>query len=145
MNAEKFHLILFRFMEVSMKKIVLCGSKKFIPKFFELEKILKNEGANVVVPREFIIDMRKKEASLLHFSEIDKEDVDALLIVNENKNGQENYIGANGFAELAFGFYKNKKIFLLNDIYTPYAEELIAWEVIPLKGKLDSLIEFIKN
>lgn len=86
-----------------------------------------------------------KEASLLHFSEIDKEDVDALLIVNENKNGQENYIGANVFAELAFGFYKNKKIFLLNDIYTPYAEELIAWEVIPLKGKLDSLIEFIKN
>jgi len=128
-----------------MKKIVLCGSKKFIPKFFELEKILKNSGATVVVPREFIIDMEKKEASLLHFSEIDKDDVDALLIVNETKNGQENYIGANGFAELAFGFYKGKKIFLLNDIFEPYSEELVAWEVIPLKGNLNDLINYIIN
>lgn len=127
-----------------MKKIVLCGSKKFIPKFFELEKELKDMGFNVVVPREFIVDMDKKDASLLHFSEIDKDDVDALLIVNESKNGQENYIGANGFAELAFGFYKGKDIFLLNDIYEPYAEELIAWEVIPLKGDISKLEE-IKN
>ena len=97
----------------------------------------------MVVPREFIVDMEKKEASLLHFSEIDKNDVDALLIVNENKNGQENYIGANEFAELAFGFYKGKKIFLLNDIYEPYAEELVAWQVEPLKGDLTQLKNFI--
>lgn len=127
-----------------MKKIILCGSKKFIPKFFELEEILKTNGANVVVPREFIVDMEKKDASLLHFSEIDKDDVDALLIVNESKNDLKNYIGANGFAELAFGFYKGKKIFLLNDIYEPYSEELVAWEVIPLKGDLSQLIDFIK-
>ena len=122
-----------------MKKIVLCGSKKFIPKFFELEETLKQMGANVIVPREFIVDMQKKDASLLHFSEIEKDDVDALLIVNENKNGVENYIGANGFAELAFGFYKGKTIFLLNDIYEPYAEELVAWEVISLKGDLSRI------
>jgi diphthamide synthase subunit DPH2 len=124
-----------------MKKIVLCGSKKFIPKFFELEKELKNMGFNVVVPREFIVDMEKKDASLLHFSEIDKDDVDALLIVNESKNGQDNYIGANGFAELAFGFYKGKEIYLLNDIYEPYSEELVAWEVTPLKGDISKLEE----
>lgn len=122
-----------------MKKIVLCGSQKFIPKFFELEKKLKDMGYEVVVPKEFIVDMPKKEASLLHFDEINKDDVDALLIVNETKNGQENYIGANGFAELAFGFYKQRKIYLLNDIYLPYEEELVAWEVIPLKGDLNKL------
>lgn len=122
-----------------MKKIVLCGSKKFIPKFFELEKKLKDMGYEVVVPKEFIVDMPKKEASLLHFDEINKDDVDALLIVNETKNGQENYISANGFAELAFGFYKQRKIYLLNDIYLPYEEELVAWEVIPLKGDLSKL------
>ena len=126
-----------------MKKIVLCGSKKFIPKFLELKKTLNNMGFNVVVPKEFIVDMDKKEASLLHFSEIEKNDVDALLIVNENKNGQDNYIGANGFAELAFGFYKGKKIFLLNDIYEPFSEELNAWEVIPLKGNLEIFKELI--
>lgn len=126
-----------------MKKIVLCGSKKFIPKFFELEKTLKNMGYDVVVPREFIVDMDKKDASLLHFSEIEKNDVDALLIVNENKNGQDNYIGANGFAELAFGFYKGKKIFLLNDVYEPFSEEINAWEVVALKGNLSIIKEII--
>lgn len=128
-----------------MKKIVLSGSKKFIPKFFELENIIKDMGAEVVVPREFIVDMTKKDGSLLHFSEIDKDDVDAVLIVNESKNGLENYIGANGFAELAFGFYKGRKIFLLNDIYKPYEEELVGWEVTPLKGDLSKLKEFIEG
>lgn len=122
-----------------MSKIVLCGSKKFIPKFFELEQELKSNGHEVVVPREFIVDIPKKEASILHFSEIEKDDVDALLIVNESKNGLENYIGANGFAELAFGFYKKKKVFLLNGVYEPYAEEIVAWEVIPLQGDLKKL------
>lgn len=122
-----------------MKKIVLCGSKKFIPKFFELKAILEEMNYDVIVPREFIVDMQKKEASLLHFSEIEKDDVDALLIVNENKDGLENYIGANGFAELAFGFYKGRKIFLLNDIYQPFEEELVSWEVIPLKGNLEKI------
>jgi len=126
-----------------MKKIVLCGSKKFIPKFFELEEILKNKGYEVVVPREFIVDMPKKEASLLHFSEIEKDNVDALLIVNESKNGIDNYIGANGFAELAYGFYKGKKIFLLNDVYEPYEEEIVAWNVIPLKGKIDDMNKYL--
>ena len=128
-----------------MKKIVLCGSKKFIPKFFELEKELNQIGFKVVVPREFVVDMEKKEASLLHFSEIEKDDVDALLIVNESKNGLVNYIGANGFAELAFGFYKGRDIFLLNDIYEPYSEELIAWEVIPLKGNIYKLKDYLNN
>lgn len=128
-----------------MKKIVLCGSKKFIPKFFELEKVLKNFGYNVIVPKEFITKIPKKEASILHFSEIEKNDVDALLIVNETKDGLENYIGANGFAELAFGFYKGKIIFLLNDLFIPYEEELIAWEVIPLKGNLDKLKNILNN
>ena len=128
-----------------MKKIVLSGSKKFIPKFFELEKIIKDMGADVVVPREFIVDMTKKDGSLLHFSEIDKDDVSAVLIVNESKNGIDNYIGANGFAELAFGFYKGRKIFLLNDIYDPYEEELIGWDVIPMKGDLNILKDFIDS
>ena len=117
-------------------KIVLSGSKKFIPKFFELEKQLTNMGHQVVVPREFMVEMEKRDASLLHFSEIQKDDVDCLLIVNESKNGFENYIGANGFAEIAFGFYFQKKVYLLNDIYEPYQEELEAWSIIPLKGNL---------
>ena len=126
-----------------MKKIVLCGSKKFIPKFLELDKELQKMGYKVVIPKEFIVEMAKKDASLLHFDEINKDDVDALLIVNETNKEQNNYIGANGFAELAFGFYKGRKIFLLNDIYEPYEEELVAWEVIPLKGNISKILEIL--
>ena len=36
---------------------------------------------------------------------------DYVLIVNDEKNGIPNYIGANSFAELAFGFYFGKKVF----------------------------------
>jgi len=126
-------------------KIVLCGSKKFIPKFLELKELLTNEGDSVVIPREFIEEIPKKEASLLHFKEIDRNDVDALLIVNEQKGDIENYIGANGFAELAFGFYKGKTIYLLNDIFESYSEELLAWQVIPLKGNLNKIEKNIHN
>lgn len=120
-------------------KIVLCGSKRFIPKFFEVADILNSKGIETVIPYEFTSDIPKKEASIRHFKEIEKDDVSALLIINESKDDTLNYIGANGFAELAFGFYKGKTIYLLNDIYEPYAEELIAWEVIPLKSDLEKI------
>lgn len=45
-------------------KIVLCGSKKFIPKFFEIKDELTKKGYEVVVPREFIENMDKKDASI---------------------------------------------------------------------------------
>lgn len=120
-------------------RIVLCGSQTFIPNFFELKDILSKKGNEIIIPREFIDDISKKEASLLHFKEIENKITDALLIVNETKNGIDNYIGANTFAELALGFYKGKKIYLLNDIYEPFREELSAWEVVCLKGNLEGL------
>lgn len=59
------------------------------------------------------------------------------MVVNATKNGIDNYIGPNSFAEIAFGFYFNKRVYLLNDIYEPYKDELEGWKVIPLKGNLD--------
>ena len=128
-----------------MINVVICGSKTFKNKCIEIADDLRKININAVVPKEFFVKMSKKEASLLHFSEIEKDDVDALLIVNETKNNIENYIGANTFAELAFGFYKGKKIFLLNDIYEPFKEELEAWEVIPLKGNLEKIKDILKG
>ena len=53
-------------------KIVLCGSKKFIPKIFEVSEKLQEMGFETVIPREFIYEMTKKDASIRHFSEIEK-------------------------------------------------------------------------
>ena len=63
-------------------------------------------------------------------------------VINEEKNGKPNYVGANSFAEIAMGFYFGKTVFLKNDIYEPFADELVGWGVIPLKGNLDAIKEY---
>ena len=122
-----------------MKRIVLCGSMKLKEKIFETEKILKNKGYEVVTPKEFKVEMTKGDATKLHFDEITNEKTNIVLAGNLTKNGIENYIGPNTFAEIAMAFYFNKKIYLLNDIYEPYRDELEGWNVIPLNGNLDNL------
>ena len=126
-------------------QIVLCSSKKFATKTFEIAKTLKELGFNPIIPQGFLEEMEKNSASRLHFSKIIDDRTDCLLIINENKNGVDNYIEANVFAEIAFGFYYNKPIYLLNDIYPPYEEELIGWNTIPLKGDLTKIKKLTKK
>lgn len=120
-------------------RIVLCGSMKVKESIFKIAKILEAKGNEVIVPKEFTVNMEKRDASIKHFDEITKKDTDIVLAVNEPKNGIENYIGPNTFAEIAIGFYKNKKVYVLNDYYTPYLDELEGWGVVPLKGDLTNI------
>jgi diphthamide synthase subunit DPH2 len=122
-----------------MKRIVLCGSMKLKEKIFEVEEYLKNKGYEVVTPKEFRVEMTKEDASKLHFDEIANKNTDIVLAVNVTKNGIENYIGPNTFAEIAMAFYFNKKIYVLNDIYEPYRDELEGWNVVALKGNLEAI------
>lgn len=123
-----------------MKRIVLCGSMKLKEKIFEIEEWLKNKGYEVVTPKELkTTDIKKGDLSKLHFDEITNKDTDIVFAVNASKKGIENYIGPNTFAEIAMAFYFNKKIYLLNDIYEPYKDELEGWNVIPLKGKIEDV------
>ena len=122
-----------------MKRLVLCGSRTFKDYIINIGRDLEKAGFEVVIPKEFFVPMPKRKHSMLHFSEIQNERTDYVLIINEEKNGKKNYIGANSFAEIAMGFYFGKKVFLKNDIYEPYADELIGWGVIPLKGHLENI------
>lgn len=122
-----------------MKRIVLCGSRKFKDRILKLGEEIKEKGYQVVVPREFLVEMNKRDHAMLHFNEIANERTDAVLIVNEDKVDIKNYIGPNSFAEVAMGFYFNKKVFLKNDIYKPYEDELVGWNVIPLHGKIEEM------
>ena len=98
---------------------------------------LEKRGYNVLLPIECMEGKDKIIASRAHFDRICNPDNEIVLIVNAEKNGISNYIGPNSFAEIAFGFYHKKRVYLLNDIYDPYSDELIGWKVIPLKGNLD--------
>lgn len=59
----------------------------------------------------------------------------------QKKNNIKNYIGPNSLCEIAFGFYYKRKVYLLNDIYEPFKDELEGWGVIPLNGDLNKLGE----
>lgn len=122
-----------------MKNIVLCGSMKVKDKILEVKDELERRDFNVLLPKECMEGLPKIIASRKHFERIIDKDNDYILIVNATKKGIENYIGPNSFAEIAFAFYFNKKIYLLNDIYEPYEDELVGWGAIPLKGDLDNI------
>ena len=93
----------------------------------------------MVTPKEIRAEMTKTDASKLHFDEIANKKTDIVLAVNVTKNGIDKYIGPNTFAEIAMAFYFNKKIYLLNDIYEPYKDELEGWNTIALKGNLENI------
>lgn len=80
--------------------------------------------------------MDKIIVSRAQFDRICDSDNEIILIINASKGNIDNYIGPNTFAEIAFGFYFNKRVYLLNDIYEPYKDELNGWKVVTLKGDL---------
>ncbi len=126
-------------MESEIKNIVLCGSMKVKDKIVDVASELEKMGYNVLLPVECMQGLDKLIASRAHFNRIVDPENDTILIVNSTKNGIENYIGPNSFAEIAFAFYFNKRIILLNDIYKPYEDELIGWKVRVLKGDLTEI------
>ena len=123
-----------------MTNIVLCGSMNVKDKILEVANQLEEKGYNVLLPVECMKGLDKIIASRAHLDRICNPDTDIVLIVNAKKNNIENYIGPNSFAEIAFGFYFGKKVYLLNDIYQPYEDELVGWKITPLNGDLE-LIE----
>lgn len=125
------------------KNVVLCGSMKFKNEIVKISERLKGLGFNVLLPEECMRGEDKLIASRAHFDRIVNPDNGVMLIVNATKNGIPNYIGPNTFAEIAFGFYYNKKVFLLNDIYHPYDDELLGWKVNCLKGNLNDISKLI--
>ena len=121
-------------------KVILCGSMKVKDKIIEVKETLENKGFLVILPEECFKGEKKNIASYTHFNRIAT--IDAyILIVNTEKNNIKNYIGPNSLCEIAFGFYYKRKVYLLNDIYEPFKDELEGWGVIPLNGDLNKLGE----
>lgn len=124
-----------------MKNIVLCGSMKVKDEIVRIQSLLLEKGYNVLLPVECMEGKPKVIASRAHFDRIVDADNEIILIVNATKNGINNYIGPNSFAEIAFAFYHNKIVYVLNDFYEPYLEELEGWGVKELHGSLNNIEE----
>lgn len=133
----------------SNMKIVICGSIDFTEKIKEFADKLIEIGHEVEIPRysqkivngdltmeEFL--KVKNERGDFEFRQQSNEDLilryynlinetDAILVINMDKKGIENYIGGNTFLEMGFAHVLGKKIYLYNDIpQMMYTDEIKA-------------------
>lgn len=74
-----------------------------------------------------------------YFNEI--KNSDAILVINEDRNGVKNYIGGNSLIEMAFAHILGKKIFLLNPMpQMNYIDEIVAMKPIVLNKDLIKIL-----
>ena len=135
-------------------KIVICASMSAAKKVIEIQKALTNMGNEVVIPKN--IDkyadgtlapedsqestQNKINDDLIRAYYREIQNSDAVLAVNDDKNGIANYIGGNTFLEIGFAHVLNKKIYLLNDIPdVSYSDEIIAMNPIVIFGLLSKI------
>ena len=92
-----------------MKKVVITGSVKLQAEINNWTNFFKNNNYEVLdYPREIEETKFMKKYPIRHkefFESITKTDI--LFIMNEDKNWITGYIGAESFAELAFGLTQN--------------------------------------
>jgi hypothetical protein len=97
-----------------------------------VKRIAKSQSEHAAVKRE-------NDYLRVHYRHILESD--AILIVNNEKNGVKNYIGGNALIEMGQAYVNGKTIFLLGDIPTdlPYAAEIECMDPICLHGDLQNI------
>ncbi len=133
-------------------KIALCASMAFAKKMLDIKRQLEAFGHDVIIQHD-IMDFatgqiaeedkwRKLQTDPIkgYFEKIKQ--ADAILVINEEKRGIQNYIGGNTLMEMGFAYVLNKRIYLLNQVpHLSYTDEIIAMKPIILEGNLKRIIE----
>jgi len=129
-----------------MTKIFLCASMNFYQELVKIETDLVACGFEVDIPVSAKTMKSKNDFEVAHFKgvftsaqkgQFIKENFaniaksDAILVINNEKNGIQGYIGANVLMEIGLAFYLNKQIYIWNEYPadSPYKEELLAFNV----------------
>ncbi|EKE10663.1 MAG: hypothetical protein ACD_15C00217G0011 [uncultured bacterium] len=129
-------------------KIAIVGSSKFAKQMVEYQEKLIGLGHAVDVHEHYVAQAKgemkdmierinnehatlKIENDYIKYHYNDIVNSDAVLVLNLDKNGIENYIGGNTLMELGFAHVHDKKIYLLNPIpKMAYRDEIEA--VMPI-------------
>jgi len=134
--------------------ITICASMNFLDKMAEAEKTLRKMGHQVLVPEGLTMVKKgwhvpkttagrikakiKYDFIKKHFEKIEKSQ--AILVLNYDKDGHENYIGPNTFLEMGIAYWLGKKIYLINPIPRFYCwEEVKAMRPVVLNGDLEKI------
>lgn len=141
-------------------KLAICSSAAFYEQVVQFSYKLEEAGFEVVLPKtaakikagemeikdivsSWVDDSQGYHGKALlirgHFKEI--ENSDAILVMNYEKHGKENYIGPNVLMEMSTAFYLEKPIYILNGI--PHdsllIDEILGLEPIFLNGNLSKI------
>ena len=122
-------------------KIFLICSKAFYGEIPYYERKLKKMGHEITLPNCYdcpeteakyrgTSEHAKWKASMIRHSEEVIKNVDAVLVLNFDKNGYKNYIGGATFLEIYDAFRLGKKIYFVNDI----PEGMLKDELIGFNG-----------
>lgn len=134
-------------------KICICCSLSFGDEVREIVRELEEMGHKVLLPNGVIHRLNeqpdfdpvkaKLETDPCHKHTDKIREADVVLMCNYTKNGIENYIGANSFAELFVAYYFDKQIYMLNPLPNmPYInDEINAFGAKILNGDLNKIKE----
>jgi hypothetical protein len=136
-----------------MKIFVAC-SKHFYDRIPEIEKVLVGAGHEVFMPNSFEEPFMEEKMRSLGSDEHQKwkgmmlardkeniEPVDAVLILNFEKNGFPNYIGGATFLEMYKAWELGKKLFLFNPIpENLLRDEILGFDPILINGNLSLVV-----
>jgi hypothetical protein len=129
--------------------IVLCGSMSAAASMIRLSHDLETLGHSITMPeniQEHANDVfienaaEKKELDVFkkYFMEI--QNADAILVCNEPKGDQQNYIGPNSLIEMAFAHVFDKTIYILHDVPPGnFRDEIDAMHPIALHNSLNNI------
>lgn len=127
-----------------MKIFIVC-SKHFYEKIPDIDEKLKNYGHKITYPNSYeepFKEEKMKSKGLEHHIKFKQKMMrlhepkikanDAVLALNFEKNGKQNYIGGGTFMEIVKAWELNKKIFL----YNPIPECIFTDELIGINPKI---------
>jgi len=128
------------------QRVVLCASRTAYRALRKCGRDLANRGFEIVLPADIGAESdvngtsnRKPGSFTYYHEEIAKSD--AVLVVNEAKDGTANYIGPHTLIEMALAHVLRRPIFLLNPLpdQVAWLDELQAMDVEILDGHIDEL------
>ena len=133
-----------------MKIFIIC-SKAFYKNIAPIKAKLEEKGFDVTLPNCYDEPDAEKKAydlggnahsefkALMYRKSLEIiKKMDAVLVLNYDKNGNKNYIGVATFLEMYEAFMNDKKIYLYNDIPEGMLyDEIEGFSPVILHGNLD--------
>lgn len=134
--------------------ITICGSMSFESKMAHVAETLESAGHTVMVPNPWerggYVGDPERDSGMKrkfideHLAKIDASE--AILVVNEQKNGTDGYVGGNTLMEMAYAYGQGLDIFLLNHVPdVGYGDEIRGVGAIALDGEVAKVDDYIAS